>query len=104
VLPAVFITIMKDRPTDTLLELKKEIADGTLKDIPFVHPKSKHAPDEKCDTCLGTGWKLIYKHKFTVLEGKYSYKDCFGFFCACTWFSQEDTKLVNEMFSSLNGR
>lgn len=95
---------MKDRPTNTLLELKKEIADGTLTEIPFVNPKSKHAPDEKCDTCLGTGWKLIYKHKFTVLEGNYSYKDCFGFFCECTFFSKEDAKLVNGMFSSLNGR
>lgn len=103
-LPAVFIIKMKDRPTDTLLELKKEISDGTLKEIPFVNPKSKHAPDDKCDTCLGTGWKLIYKHKFTVLEGKHSYKDCFGFFCECTFFSKEDAKIVNGVFSSLNGR
>jgi hypothetical protein len=92
---------MKDRPTDTLLELKKEIADGTLKDIPFVHPKSKHAPKDKCDTCLGTGWKLIYKYKFTELVGIYTYKDCYGFFCECTFFPKQDAKLVNEMFSSL---
>lgn len=93
---------MKDRPTDTLLELKKEIANGTLKDIPFVHPKSKHAPENKCDTCLGTGWKLIYKYKFTVLGGTYAYKDCYSFICECTFFSKQDVKLVNEMFSSLN--
>ena len=91
------------RPTDTLLELNKEIKDGTLKEIPFKNPKSKHDPDEKCGTCLGTGWKLIPKERFTTLEGKYSYKNCYAFFCECTYFSKEDTQTVKQMFGALNG-
>ena len=92
-----------EEQVERTLELKQQIKDGTLEELPFKHPSSKHAPDQKCETCLGTGYKLKKKDRFAVLTFKYAYKDCFAFFCECTFFNEEDTTTVKEMFGSLNG-
>ena len=44
---------------EVFFKMKSEKENGTLTQLPNLHPSSRHEPDPNCDQCMGTGW-IIY--------------------------------------------
>lgn len=82
---------------DVFFKMKQEKENGTLTQLPNLHPSSRHEPDPNCKQCMGTGWIIYPLGHFKVLRSKYQYDGHDTTFCDCTYFDSEDKKIVESM-------
>lgn len=85
---------------EVFYKMKAEKERGTLKQIPNLHPSSKHDPDPKCKQCEGTGWLIYPLNSFKVCRTTYQYDGHDTTFCACTFFTDDVKDLAAEMISN----
>ena len=81
---------------DVFTKMKAEKENGTLTQLPNLHPSSKHEADPNCTQCLGTGWVLYPLCHFTLLSMEYKYDGYDATFCSCTFFSKETNEFWNQ--------
>lgn len=74
---------------EVFFKMKEEKENGTLTQLPLLHPSSKHEPEPNCVKCLGTGWIIYPPGHFTTLRMEYQYDGHDCTFCSCTFFSKE---------------
>ena len=84
---------------DVFFKMKQEKENGTLTQLPNLHPSSLHDPDPNCKQCMGTGWIIYPIGHFKVLRSKYQYDGHDTTFCDCTFFSSEDREFVSDAIS-----
>jgi len=84
---------------EAFLKMKTEKENGTLTQLPNLHPSSKHEPDQKCKQCEGTGWIIYPLGHFKELRSIYQYDGHDTTFCACTFFTDDVKELAISMIS-----
>lgn len=82
---------------EAFFKMKAEKENGTLKQLPNLHPSSKHEPDPNCEQCKGTGWILYPIGHFKELGSKLKYDGYDTTFCACTFFMDDVKELATLM-------
>lgn len=85
---------------EAFLKMKTEKENGTLTQLPNLHPSSKHEPDANCKQCEGTGWLIYPLGTFKELRTTFQYDGHDTTFCACTFFTDD----VKELATSLIGK
>jgi hypothetical protein len=85
---------------EVFLKMKTEKENGTLTQLPHLHPSSKHEPDANCKQCEGTGWLIYPLGTFKELRTTFQYDGHDTTFCACTFFTDD----VKELATSLIGK
>lgn len=84
---------------EVFFKMKAEKENGTLTQLPDLHPSSRHEPDPNCDQCQGTGWLIYPLNSFRVSKTTYQYDGHDTTFCACTFFTDDVKELATFMIS-----
>ena len=84
---------------DVFFKMKAEKENGTLTQLPNLHPSSLHEPDPNCKQCMGTGWIIYPLGHFKGFKTKYQYDGHDTTFCDCTFFSLDEKELVETVIS-----
>ena len=82
---------------EAFFKMKTEKDNGTLTQLPNLHPSSLHEPDRNCEQCQGTGWIIYPPGHFKMLESKFKYDGHDTTFCDCTYFTKEFNEIANSM-------
>lgn len=79
---------------EVFFKMKSEKENGTLTQLPNLHPSSRHEPNPNCNQCMGTGWIIYPLGHFDEFKTEYQYDGHDTTFCSCTFFDLEDDKIV----------